>query len=107
MFASRDGSHEVRLEARLAMPPAVTRSERCRGDLAEGGVGKTTVTFLIGDLLASRLKLRAIAFDANPDFGTLATVAPEVAASYHSLADLLAVMPRLSSGAELWPYVSR
>jgi MinD-like ATPase involved in chromosome partitioning or flagellar assembly len=107
MFASRDASQEVRLEARLAMPPALTRSNVIAVISPKGGVGKTTVTFLIGNLLASRLKVRAIAIDANPDFGTLATLAPEAAASDHSLADLLAAMPRLSSGAEVWPYVSR
>ncbi|HTT27534.1 MAG TPA: MinD/ParA family protein [Solirubrobacteraceae bacterium] len=107
MFSSRDGSQEVRLEARLAMPPALTRSNVIAVISPKGGVGKTTVTFLIGNLLASRLKVRAIAIDANPDFGTLATLAPEATASDHSLADLLAAMPRLASGAEVWPYVSR
>jgi hypothetical protein len=33
----------------------------------QGGVGKTALTFLIGNLLASHLKLRALAIDANPD----------------------------------------
>ena len=107
MFASRDGSQEVRLEARLAMPAAITRANVIAVISPKGGVGKTTVTFLIGNLLASRLKVRAIAIDANPDFGTLATLAPEATASDHSLADLLMAMPRLSSGAEVWPYVSR
>ena len=43
----------------------------------KGGVGKTTSTFLAGNLLATHLKLRAIAVDANPDFGTLARLAPD------------------------------
>jgi hypothetical protein len=34
-------------------------------------------------------------------------LAPEAARNDHSLADLLAAMPRLNSGAEVWPYVSR
>lgn len=59
MFASRDGSQEVRLEARLAMPPALTRSNVIAVISPKGGVGKTTVTFLIGNLLASRLKVRS------------------------------------------------
>src|SRR5207247_3974918 len=33
--------------------------------------GKTTSTFLVGNLLAGHLKLRVVAVDANPDFGTL------------------------------------
>ena len=43
----------------------------------KGGVGKTTGTFIIGNLLAGHLKLRAVAVDANPDFGTLAALAPD------------------------------
>ena len=35
----------------------------------KGGVGKTTSTFIVGNLLASHLKLRAIAVDANPTSG--------------------------------------
>ena len=43
----------------------------------KGGVGKTTCTFVIGNLLADRLRLRVVAVDANPDFGTLAALAPD------------------------------
>ena len=42
----------------------------------KGGVGKTTSAFVVGSLLADRLRLRVIAVDANPDFGTLAALAP-------------------------------
>jgi MinD-like ATPase involved in chromosome partitioning or flagellar assembly len=42
-----------------------------------GGVGKTTSAFLVGNLLASHSRLRVIAIDANPDFGTLGDLAPE------------------------------
>lgn len=69
MFASRDGVEEARLEARLARPATLTRSNVIAVISPKGGVGKTTATFLIGNLLASRLKVRAIAIDANPDFG--------------------------------------
>jgi len=106
-FASRDGLREARLETRLAMPVPLTRSNLVAVISPKGGVGKTTVTFLLGNLLAARLKVRAIAIDANPDFGTLGTLAPEGARNDHSLADLLAAMPRLASAAEVWPYVSR
>src|SRR5687767_15151813 len=52
----------------------------------KGGVGKTTSTFLAGNLLASHLKLRAIAVDANPDFGTLGRLPGERADAGRSLA---------------------
>jgi MinD-like ATPase involved in chromosome partitioning or flagellar assembly len=70
-------------------------------------VGKTTSTFLVGNLLASHLKLRAIAVDANPDFGTLARLAPDERRCERSLADLLDDAERLNSAAELRAYVSR
>jgi MinD-like ATPase involved in chromosome partitioning or flagellar assembly len=107
MFTSQDELKEARLEARLAMPVALTRSNVVAVISPKGGVGKTTVSFLIGNLLASRLKVRAIAIDANPDFGTLGALAPDAARNDRSLADLLAAMPRLASAAEVWPYVSR
>lgn len=107
MFTSRDALKEARLEAQLAAPAPLTRPNVIAVISPKGGVGKTTVTFLIGNLLASRLKVRALAVDANPDFGTLATLAPESARNDHSLADLLAAMPRLHSTAQLWSYVSR
>ncbi len=107
MFTSRDALKEARLEAQLAMPSPLTRPNVIAVISPKGGVGKTTVIFLLGTLLASRLKVRALAVDANPDFGTLATLAPESARNDHSLADLLAAMPRLHSTAQLWQYVSR
>jgi MinD-like ATPase involved in chromosome partitioning or flagellar assembly len=73
----------------------------------KGGVGKTTATFVTGNLLASHLNLRAIAVDTNPDFGTLARLAPDDRRSERSLADLLDDADRLNTAAELTPYVSR
>ena len=107
LFVSKQAIEEARLEARLAAPPALTRSNTIAVVSAKGGVGKTTVTFLLGNLLASRLKVRAIAVDANPDFGTLAAFAPDAVRSDNSLVDLLAAMPRVTCAAEVWPFVSR
>ena len=45
--------------------------------------------------------------DANPDFGTLARLAPDDRRSERSLADLLEDADRLRTAAELAPYVSR
>jgi len=69
-------------------------------------VGKTTTTFLIGNLLAGRAKARVVAVDANPDFGTLASLAPDAVRSSQSLADLLPVVDSISAGPELRPFMS-
>ena len=73
----------------------------------KGGVGKTTNTFLIGNILAQHLRLRAVALDANPDFGTLAALAPDGLRSERDLADLLANWDDVKAAAEVRTYVSR
>ena len=72
----------------------------------KGGVGKTTCTFLAGDVLARELRLRCVAVDANPDYGTLGSLAPDNLRADRSLADLLAAVDRITSPGELRPYVS-
>ena len=66
-----------------------------------------TSTFLLGNLLATHLKLRVVAVDANPDFGTLGRLSAEGRRCPRSLADLLQDAERLKTAAELNPYVSR
>jgi MinD-like ATPase involved in chromosome partitioning or flagellar assembly len=77
----------------------------------KGGVGKTAISFALGNLFASELRLRVVALDANPDFGTLAAVAGDGYRCDRSLADLLADLvadrPQPASPADLHPYVSR
>lgn len=68
---SKEARAEAALDARIAKAldggaryvPVLTR---------KGGVGKTTVTTLLGMALASTREDRVIAIDANPDRGTLA-----------------------------------
>ena len=98
---------EAQLERRIRAHPGVTRPNVIALISPKGGVGKTTSTFVVGNLLATHLKLRAIAVDANPDFGTLARLAPDDRRSRHSLADLLDDADRLRTAAELAQYVSR
>jgi MinD-like ATPase involved in chromosome partitioning or flagellar assembly len=98
---------EAELERRIRAQPAVTRPNTIALISPKGGVGKTTCTFIAGNLLAGHLNLRAIAVDANPDFGTLARLAPDGRRSERSLADLLGNADRLRTAAELTPYVSR
>jgi putative peptide zinc metalloprotease protein len=85
----------------------VTRCNRIAVVSPKGGVGKTTCTFLAGNLLASHPRLRVLAMDANRDFGTLASLAPDAYRVDRSLADLLASVDRITSATALMPYVSR
>src|SRR4051812_43178584 len=107
LLVSQAQREEAELERRIRTQPGVTRANTVALISPKGGVGKTTSTFLVGNLLATHLKLRVIAVDANPDFGTLARLAPDERRSGRSLADLLAVTEQLKTAAELNPYVSR
>ncbi len=98
---------EADLEARLRGLPGVTRSNTVALISPKGGVGKTTSTFVVGELLASHLNLRVVAVDANPDFGTLGRLSGAARPSDRSLADLLEDADRLKTAAELNAYVSR
>jgi MinD-like ATPase involved in chromosome partitioning or flagellar assembly len=62
---------------------------------------------VIGNLLASHLKLRVVAVDANPDFGTLGRLPEDQVSSPRTLAELLEDADRLATAAELRPYVAR
>jgi MinD-like ATPase involved in chromosome partitioning or flagellar assembly len=106
-LVSEQEREEAGLERRLRAQPGVTRPNTIALISPKGGVGKTTCTFLAGNVLAGHLNLRTIAVDANPDFGTLARLAPDGRRSQRSLADLLADVDRLKTAAELGSYVSR
>jgi MinD-like ATPase involved in chromosome partitioning or flagellar assembly len=65
----------------------------------KGGVGKTTVTTLLGALLALLRRDRVVAIDTNPDFGTLGRqLAPEHAVFVDDLYEVLD-NPELTSTA--------
>lgn len=104
---SQGERREAELDASLRAAPLVSRANTIAVVSPKGGVGKTTCTFLLGNLLASHLRLRVLAIDANRDFGTLASLAPDEARVDLSLAELLAERDRVNSAAELRPYVSQ
>jgi len=104
---SQSERQEAELERCIRAQPAVTRPNTVALISPKGGVGKTTSTFMAGNLLAGHLQLRAICVDANPDFGTLARLAPDGRRSDRSLADLLGDADHIRTAAELTPYVSR
>lgn len=78
-----------RLEAAIAAPRLV----RC-GTVAvvspKGGVGKTTVSALLGSLLARVRRDRTVAIDTNPDYGSLGrALAPDHKVFVDDLLDVL------------------
>jgi MinD-like ATPase involved in chromosome partitioning or flagellar assembly len=84
----------------------VTRPNLVASLSPKGGVGKTTSGFLIGNVLASHLKLRAVAVDASSG-GTLGRFAPDSARAAASPADLLDNADRIGTAAELRRFVTR
>jgi MinD-like ATPase involved in chromosome partitioning or flagellar assembly len=107
LLVSRAEREEAELERRIRTLPGVTRANTVAVISPKGGVGKTTTTFLVGNLLSTHLKLRTVAVDANPDFGTLASMAPDDLRAERSLADLLHDSERVATAAQVRPYVSR
>lgn len=89
LLVSSGERQEADLDSRLTALPGVTRPNVIAVISPKGGVGKTTNTFLLGNILAQHLRLRAVALDANPDFGTLAALAPDGLRSHRTLSDLL------------------
>jgi MinD-like ATPase involved in chromosome partitioning or flagellar assembly len=106
LLVSRGEREEAELERLLGQRPAVSRPNVAAVVSPKGGVGKTTSAFTVGNLVADRLRLRVVAVDANPDFGTLAALAPDRLRSERSLADLLTDIERIETAAQLRSYVS-
>lgn len=97
---------EAQLEAQLHEAGSLSRPNIVAVISPKGGVGKTSCTYLIGSLLSSRKHLRVLAVDANPDFGTLASLAPESMRSPHTAADLYEQLDSVSTSAAVRPYVT-
>lgn len=107
VLVSSGERQEADLDSRLTALPGVTRPNVIAVISPKGGVGKTTNTFLLGKILAQHLRLRAVALDANPDFGTLAALAPDGLRSNRTLSDLLEDWDDVKAAAEVRTYVSR
>ena len=106
LLVSKGERQEAELERLLAQQPSVSRANVAAMISPKGGVGKTTSAYVIGGLLADRLRLRVVAVDANPDFGTLAALSPEGRRSERSLAELLTDIEQIETAAQLRGYVS-
>ena len=85
----RETSYLRRLDARIAEP----RLRRCPTIAVvspKGGVGKTTLTALLGSLLVRVRHERIVAVDTNPDYGSLGpALAPDHRVFVDDLADVL------------------
>lgn len=72
----RDTEYVGRLDRRISQP-RLTRCATVAVVSPKGGVGKTTITSLLGTLLARLRHDRIVAIDTNPDYGSLGrTLAP-------------------------------
>jgi MinD-like ATPase involved in chromosome partitioning or flagellar assembly len=58
---------EWAIDEQLVHVPPMTRPNTVAVISPKGGVGKTTISFLLGNLLAAELRMRVVALDANPD----------------------------------------
>ena len=106
LLTSRAARAEAELDRRLAEGQRrPTRANLVAVASPKGGVGKTTCTLLAGDALCELARLRCVAVDANPDYGTLGSLAADELRSERSLADVLAGLDRLDAAA-LRPFVS-
>jgi MinD-like ATPase involved in chromosome partitioning or flagellar assembly len=85
-LAWRKGSYRWRLESAIAAPQ-LRRCVTIAMISPKGGVGKTTVTALLGSMLAMIRRDRVVAIDANPDFGSLGRI---LTANHHVYVDDLA-----------------
>jgi MinD-like ATPase involved in chromosome partitioning or flagellar assembly len=106
LLVSRPEREEADLEGRLRGHAGVTRPNLVASLSPKGGVGKTTSGFLVGNVFASHLKLRAIAVDASPG-GTLGRFVPDSARATASPAELLDHADRIGAAAELRRFVAR
>ncbi len=107
-LATSEGERrEQDLDRAMVEAPRATRTNTIAVVSPKGGVGKTTCTFLIGNLLAEALNLRVVAVDANRDFGTLASLAPDSARVDRSLADVLPHLEHIDSVSDVLAYVSQ
>jgi Mrp family chromosome partitioning ATPase len=103
-LVSSSEREDAELERLLRSGPIDTRANTVAVVSLKGGVAKTTSAFLLGNLLASHRRLRVVAVDGNPGFGTLAGLAPGHRGE-RTLADLLAEVEDVATAAQLRRYV--
>ena len=71
----------------------------------KGGVGKTTLTLTLADMLAEALRCGVVVVDADLEWGTAADSTPENGRLGGTITDVLAVRDQINSPGELAPYL--
>jgi MinD-like ATPase involved in chromosome partitioning or flagellar assembly len=71
----------------------------------KGGVGKTTLTLALADMLADSLRCGVVVVDADLEWGTAADSTPQNGRRGGTLTDVLAHRERINSPGELAPYL--
>jgi MinD-like ATPase involved in chromosome partitioning or flagellar assembly len=72
----------------------------------KGGVGKTTLTLTLADMLAEALRCGVIVVDADLEWGTAADSTPENGRRGGTITDVLAARDRINSPGDLAPYLA-
>jgi Mrp family chromosome partitioning ATPase len=106
LLISGSEREEADLERRLRTHPGITRPNVVAVASPKGGVGKSTSAFVLANVLASHLKLHAIAVDASRS-GTLGRFPADSARAASSALELLDRADSIGTAAELQPYVAR
>ena len=90
---ARNSWRETDYDARLQRAIRAPRLNRCATIAVvspKGGVGKTTITALLGSMLARVRQDRIVAVDTNPDYGSLGrTLTPDHTVYVDDLVDVL------------------
>ncbi len=71
----------------------------------KGGVGKTTLTLTLADMLAEALRCGVIVVDADLEWGTAADSTPENGRRGGTITDVLAAREQINSPGQLAPYL--
>ncbi len=71
----------------------------------KGGVGKTTLTLTLADMLADSLRCGVLVVDADLEWGTAADSTPQDGRRGGTLSDVLAARERIASPGDLAPYL--
>jgi MinD-like ATPase involved in chromosome partitioning or flagellar assembly len=98
---------EEELDAELARRHVVRRENKIAVVSVKGGSGKSLMSVVIGDVLASRLPdQRVAAIDFNPGGGVLSAVTSEDRAAERTMLELHNDRGSIRSHAQLQPYVA-
>lgn len=106
-FKDKQERREDELNAELGRRHVVRRENKIAVVSVKGGSGKSMLSVVIGDVLASRLPdQRVAAIDFNPGGGVLSAVTEDDRAAERTMLDLHNDRESIRSHAQLQPYVA-